>query len=816
MPTATLQYRVNGGALHTDSIEVAAADVITLTAASFAGWGTPAARWEIVAYPPGWTAPAGWTLDASSGFYYYLANSGGSGVVPPTITIPATSSKWGKWLFRLTVNGTVVSAIIGVETTSPTLGLHDTAVGEGAQFGDTRQWVGPEQDNKRIIDDAALAAAGAPDQKYLIQAGTVDAGTPTALALEALTTSIDFRSTVVPLKVLRSGVAASDVEALRVRRSVTDNGGNATSSTAEHIAFELPNGAGVATDVANIKVQISSTIGPSANIVLSPMGSGTIAPALTVKGGGIIQLNSSDYAHDGYRLILDASGNLSASLVSFDEVNAALALADAAIDFNGQDLGNVGDLTVTGDLTVSGTTTTVDSTTVSLADRLVVFNSSTGVVPVPVNIAGFVIDRGSADGLTKRDMPGAFWDEASSRFDFALNTAGDQSTIGAFVAVKLKALTVSDFAAGVVHSNGSGVLSSSSIVNADVDAAAAIAGTKIAPNFGSQNVSTTGTLAAGNTTVTGTIAASDAVTITKDANGATSVYGLILQNTTATTGGATEQRAPLMCWRGQGRDTSGGGTNQQVEVVFVPVLTAGAGGSTIEVRPQYQRAAGGLSNFGGYWTTSATGLGGLAFVVGTLIVDTSGNGVRSSANGNGGLKFPGTDTMVTSGGSNRVILGTNSTERHAITSTGGITVSKDTSAIERTQHGTAGVNYVDRTGLAATVTGGAGATTLYTIATVSGSYVKVEVEVTAFEAATPANCREFGKRRPFKNIAGTITNGTANDIHTDDDLGTVWGSPPAVTITSSGTDILIQGTPSASDTRFVIKEVRVFACTTSA
>lgn len=43
------------------------------------------------------------------------------------------------------------------------------------------------------------------------------------------------------------------------------------------------------------------------------------------------------------------------------------------------------------------------------------------------------------------------------------------------------------------------------IVNADIGANAAIAGTKISPNFGSQAVATTGTLAAGTTTITGNI-----------------------------------------------------------------------------------------------------------------------------------------------------------------------------------------------------------------------------------------------------------------------------------------------------------------------
>jgi len=49
------------------------------------------------------------------------------------------------------------------------------------------------------------------------------------------------------------------------------------------------------------------------------------------------------------------------------------------------------------------------------------------------------------------------------------------------------------------------------IVNADVNTSAAIAGTKVSPNFGSQAVVTTGTLAAGATTVTGNITVSGTV-----------------------------------------------------------------------------------------------------------------------------------------------------------------------------------------------------------------------------------------------------------------------------------------------------------------
>jgi len=910
MATAILQYRVDGGALHTDSIEVSGGAEITLTAASFAGWKT-AARWEIVAYPPDWTAPAGWTLSASSGYYYYLANSGASGITPPAITIPDPADFWGKWEFRLTVNGTIVSERLGVETLSPTLGLHDLAVGEGREFGGNRKWVGPEQENKRILDDAALAAVGTPDQKYLIQAGTVDAGTPQALPLEALTTSIDIRSTVVPLKVQRSGVAASDVEALRVRRSVTDNSGNATSSTAEHIAFEIPNGAGSPTDVANIKVQISSTIGPSANIVLSPMGSGTIAPALTAKGGGIIQFNSSDYAHDGYRLILDGSGNLSASVLTFDEVNAALALADAAIDFNGQQLTGVADavadtdapnwgqvqalaqgldikasvlVATTANITLSGTQT-IDGVAVTAGKRVLVKDQSTASqngyylcaagawtrttdLAAGAGAAGVFcfVEQGTdnhdtgwvctsndgsdvvgtdslaftqfsstavtaGDGLTKTgntidvvaadgsitvnansiEASGSFGAKNISQTGATSITAGS----GGFIGVQINRASSGTFTFGSNITTLAGTaLAMTGIASLDNNGGAI----DIGANSTVQNVGKSGTTWAirGAATVASTLGVGDATTVTKSGNAATTVAGLTLQNTTATSGGTTEQRAPVLLLKGQGRDTSGAGSNQEVDVILVPTLTAASGGPTVELRPQYQRAGGGFSNFGGYWTTSATGLGGLAFTVGTIVIDTTGNGVRFATDGNGGLKKDSTDVMLTSGGSNALVLATNSTRRHVISSTGAITKSKDTSAVERTQHGTAGVNYKDATGLGVTVTGAAGATTLYTIATVSGSFPTVEVEATAFEVATPANCRVFAKRRPFKNIAGTITDGTAIDIHADDDLGTVWGSPPVLAIVHSGTDILIQGTPSANDTRFVLKEVRVFACTTGA
>lgn len=64
-------------------------------------------------------------------------------------------------------------------------------------------------------------------------------------------------------------------------------------------------------------------------------------------------------------------------------------------------------------------------------------------------------------------------------------------------------LTLSAFAtAGLVHNDAAGLFSTSLLVDADVDAAAAIVGTKIDPDFGSQDVDTTGAVNAGSLTVT--------------------------------------------------------------------------------------------------------------------------------------------------------------------------------------------------------------------------------------------------------------------------------------------------------------------------
>ena len=86
----------------------------------------------------------------------------------------------------------------------------------------------------------------------------------------------------------------------------------------------------------------------------------------------------------------------------------------------------------------------------------------------------------------------------------AVTTTG----LGTFLNVTVSALGV-----GIAHVSAAGVVSSSTVVNADVDAAAAIAGTKIAPDFGSQAVVTTSSV----TSASNVIAVGTAYTFTQTA-----------------------------------------------------------------------------------------------------------------------------------------------------------------------------------------------------------------------------------------------------------------------------------------------------------
>lgn len=111
--------------------------------------------------------------------------------------------------------------------------------------------------------------------------------------------------------------------------------------------------------------------------------------------------------------------------------------------------------TIATNLVVNGTTTTVNSTVVDIADRVVHFNYSTGTVPVPSQITGFSINRGSLDGITPRDHHGLFWNEPDGLWKFAVNTVGNDTALTTTLPVLMQYLQLKpNTASGVVASAG--------------------------------------------------------------------------------------------------------------------------------------------------------------------------------------------------------------------------------------------------------------------------------------------------------------------------------------------------------------------------
>lgn len=153
--SATLQVIVNAGAPQTGGIDVADGDVIQLTAASKAGWGNPASRWEIYDCPDGFN-PAGWTADPSGVGFYVIGSDD-----PPSFTMDG--DLWGKYVTRLTGPDGVVDESTMLCLPSP-IGLRGIARREGDQFGGAkRQWVGEHNADLRALSSLVNPATEATE-----------------------------------------------------------------------------------------------------------------------------------------------------------------------------------------------------------------------------------------------------------------------------------------------------------------------------------------------------------------------------------------------------------------------------------------------------------------------------------------------------------------------------------------------------------------------------------------------------------------------------------------------------------------------------
>jgi hypothetical protein len=168
-------------------------------------------------------------------------------------------------------------------------------------------------------------------------------------------------------------------------------------------------------------------------------------------------------------------------------------LADGAVNS-----AKILDNSVTTDDITDGTIATVD-----IANNAV----TTQKIAPSANINQFLVtdNLGNSNWAAFNKSSKFSGDGVTSPLDIAAGAiTSTELADGAVTSAKIANGTIlnEDLAANSVNSSN---IVDGSIVDADVNSAAAIAGTKIDPNFGSQNVATTGTLAAGATTITGNL-----------------------------------------------------------------------------------------------------------------------------------------------------------------------------------------------------------------------------------------------------------------------------------------------------------------------
>ena len=206
-----------------------------------------------------------------------------------------------------------------------------------------------------------------------------------------------------------------------------------------------------------------------------------------------------------------------------------------------------GNITFSGSQTVDGRDLSVDGA--KLDDGIMLADGDKGDITVSNSGATFTIDN---DAVTTAKIAD---DAVTSAKILANNVTTSEIADDAVTSAKIADGTIiaGNLANEAVqtlkiadNSVTSSKIADGTILNIDINASAAIAGTKISPDFGSQNIVTTGTAATGALGVTGNIAVSgtvDGVDIaTRDTlfGGLTASSGVLTDGVTATSQSATD------------------------------------------------------------------------------------------------------------------------------------------------------------------------------------------------------------------------------------------------------------------------------------
>jgi hypothetical protein len=359
-----------------------------------------------------------------------------------------------------------------------------------------------------IVGQALPAAAPSNSRYYLVvsEAGTITSGNAPNVALSP------------PDIVLSNGTTWTEVD---VSQTVT-------AQIASNVSF-TPAGNISATNVQTAIEELDSEKVGAASPTFT--GNVTISTAGTLIFEGVTPndfettLTVTDPTVDRTITFPDATGTvvLSGNIVNADiSASAAIAYSKLATLTSGNIIiGNgsnvAASVAVTGDVTISNAGVTaiasgvivdadinasaaiVDTKLATIATGGKVSNSAT--TATSANTASAIVARDGSGNFTAGTITAALTGNASTVTTNA-NLTGDVTSVG----------NATSIATGV-------------IVDADVNASAAIAGTKIAPDFGSQIIATTGSIELGH--------ASD-TTLSRSAAGVLAVEGVVIPSISST------------------------------------------------------------------------------------------------------------------------------------------------------------------------------------------------------------------------------------------------------------------------------------------
>ena len=298
-----------------------------------------------------------------------------------------------------------------------------------------------------------------------------------------------------------AAIAYSKLATLTSGNIVLGSSANVATSTAVTGDVTISN-----TGVTAIATGVIVNADINASAAIADTKLGTISTALKVSNSATTATDANTASAIVAR---DASGNFTAGTITANLTGTASNVTTNA--------------NLTGDVTSVGNATTIAAGVIVNAD----INASAAIVDTKLatiatagkvsNSATTATDANTASAIVARDASGNF-------------TAG---TITATLTGNASTVTTNANLTGDITSVGNATtIAAGVIVNADVNASAAIAGTKVAPDFGSQTVITTGSALIGTATSLSTLysgagklqaASNDATTIQSYAFSSTGV-----------------------------------------------------------------------------------------------------------------------------------------------------------------------------------------------------------------------------------------------------------------------------------------------------